>query len=104
MSVALFSAGGRQYSWGLANLPYPRDLMLYIVQFEDKPNMGELRDKLLQSHFDFLDRVKDRVTVPGRESPKVEEFDVDGGFRGRLLAALDHRAPSDDRYFCSRAQ
>ena len=45
--------------------------MLYIVQFEDKPNMGELRDKLLQSHFDFLDRMKDRVLVPGsmREVP-----------------------------------
>ena len=45
--------------------------MLYIVQFEDKPIMGELRDKLLQSHFDFLDRVKDRVLVPGsmREVP-----------------------------------
>jgi uncharacterized protein YciI len=45
--------------------------MLYIVQFEDKPDMGELREKLLQSHFDFLDRVKDRVLVPGsmREVP-----------------------------------
>jgi uncharacterized protein len=45
--------------------------MLYIVQFEDKPNMGELREKLLQSHFDFLDRMKDRVLVPGsiREVP-----------------------------------
>ena len=44
---------------------------LYIVQFEDKPNMGELRDKLLKSHFEFLDRVKDRVLVPGsmREVP-----------------------------------
>ena len=33
--------------------------MLYIVQFEDKPDMGELRDKLLKSHFEFLDRVSD---------------------------------------------
>ena len=39
--------------------------MLYIVQFEDKPNMGELREKLLKSHFEFLDSVKDRVLVPG---------------------------------------
>ena len=38
-------------------------MALYIVQFEDKPNMGELRDKLLKSHFEFLDRVKDRVLV-----------------------------------------
>ena len=45
--------------------------MLYIVQFEDKPDMGELREKLLQSHFDFLDKMKDRVLVPGsmREVP-----------------------------------
>ena len=44
---------------------------LYIVQFEDKPDMGELREKLLKSHFEFLDRVKDRVLVPGsmREVP-----------------------------------
>src|SRR5436190_2644765 len=45
--------------------------MLYIVQFEDKPNMGELRDKLFKSHIEFLDRMKDRVLVPGsmREVP-----------------------------------
>ena len=45
--------------------------MLYIVQFEDKADMGELREKLLQSHFDFLDKMKDRVLVPGsmREVP-----------------------------------
>ncbi len=45
--------------------------MLYIVQFEDKPGMGELRQQLLQKHFDFLDSVKDRVLVPGsvREVP-----------------------------------
>ena len=45
--------------------------MLFIVQFEDKPGMGELRDKLLKSHFEFLDRVRDRVLVPGsmREIP-----------------------------------
>jgi uncharacterized protein YciI len=45
--------------------------VLYIVQFEDKPDMGELRQQLLQKHFDYLDRVKDRVLVPGsvREVP-----------------------------------
>ena len=45
--------------------------MLFIVQFEDKPGMGELRDKLLKSHFEFLDSVRDRVLVPGsmREVP-----------------------------------
>ena len=39
--------------------------MLYIIQFEDKPNMGELRDKLLESHFKFLDLMKERVLVAG---------------------------------------
>ena len=45
--------------------------MLFIVQFEDKPGMGELRDKLLKSHFEFLDSMRDRVLVPGsmRELP-----------------------------------
>ena len=45
--------------------------MLFIVQFEDKPGMGELRDRLLKSHFAFLDSVSDRVLVPGsmREVP-----------------------------------
>lgn len=45
--------------------------MLFIVQFEDKPNMGELRQKLLQAHFDWLATVKDHVLVPGsmREIP-----------------------------------
>jgi uncharacterized protein YciI len=45
---------------------------LYILQFEDKPNVAELREKLLKSHFEFLDRMKDKgVLVPGsmREVP-----------------------------------
>ena len=45
--------------------------MLFIVQFEDKPVTGELREKLLKSHFEFLDLMKDRVLVAGslREVP-----------------------------------
>jgi uncharacterized protein YciI len=45
--------------------------MLYIVQFEDKPGVAEQRQQLLKSHFEFLDRVKDRVLVAGsvREVP-----------------------------------
>ena len=45
--------------------------MLYIVQFEDKPDSGELRTKLLQDHFDFLDKMKEQVLVAGslREVP-----------------------------------
>jgi len=51
--------------------PYKGTTMLYIVQFEDKPNMGELRDKLFKSHIEFLDKMKDKVLVPGsmREVP-----------------------------------
>jgi len=45
--------------------------MLFIVQFEDKPGVAELRLKLLEDHFAFLDRRKDRVLVAGsvREIP-----------------------------------
>jgi uncharacterized protein len=45
--------------------------MLFIVQFEDHPNVSELREKLFASHIEFLDRNKDRVLVPGsmREVP-----------------------------------
>jgi uncharacterized protein YciI len=45
--------------------------MLFIVQFEDKPGIQELRAKLFQSHIDFLDSKKDKVLVPGsmREVP-----------------------------------
>ncbi|HEX5421277.1 MAG TPA: YciI family protein [Gammaproteobacteria bacterium] len=39
--------------------------MLYIVQFEDKPDVAALRQKLFQSHLEFLDRNKDKVLVPG---------------------------------------
>lgn len=45
--------------------------MLFIVQFEDKPNQGELRQKLFADHIAFLDRNKEQVLVPGsmREVP-----------------------------------
>jgi hypothetical protein len=45
--------------------------MLFIVQFEDKPGMGELRQKLMADHVKFLDSKKDQVLVPGsvREIP-----------------------------------
>lgn len=45
--------------------------MLFIVQFEDRPGVQELRQKLFQSHIEFLDGMKDRVLVPGsmREVP-----------------------------------
>jgi uncharacterized protein YciI len=45
--------------------------MLFIAQFEDKPGVAELRQKLLEEHFAFLDRQKDKVLVAGsmREIP-----------------------------------
>jgi uncharacterized protein YciI len=45
--------------------------MLFIVQFEDKPGVGDLRQKLLESHFAFLDSRKEKVLVAGsmREIP-----------------------------------
>ena len=45
--------------------------MLFIVQFEDKPDVAELRQKHLAEHFSFLDNKKDKVLVAGsvREIP-----------------------------------
>ena len=39
--------------------------MLFIVQFEDKPGVAEIRQSLFASHVEFLDRMKDAVLVPG---------------------------------------
>jgi len=45
--------------------------MLFIVQFEDKQGVSELRQKLMADHFAFLDSRKDKVLVAGsvREIP-----------------------------------
>ena len=45
--------------------------MLFIVQFEDKPDVAELRQKLLAEHFSFLESKKNQVLVAGsvREIP-----------------------------------
>lgn len=46
--------------------------MLFIVQFEDKPDVQALRQQLLESHYAFLDRMKDQgVLIAGsmREVP-----------------------------------
>lgn len=45
--------------------------MLFIVQFEDKAGTAELRQKLLENHFAFLDSRKEKVLVAGsmRELP-----------------------------------
>jgi uncharacterized protein YciI len=45
--------------------------MLFIVQFEDKPDVAERRQELFPEHVAFLDSKKDQVLVPGsmREIP-----------------------------------
>lgn len=45
--------------------------MLFVVQFEDKPGVDELRKQLFAGHITFLDSKKDKVLVPGsvREIP-----------------------------------
>lgn len=64
--------------------------MLFIVQFEDKPGIQEQRQQLLESHYAYLDQMKDRgVLIAGsmREVPSdrplgglwiVEAEDEDG--------------------------
>ena len=53
--------------------------MLFIARFTDKPNIGELREKLLQSHFAWLDKHKDKVLLAGSV-----RADVDGPSLGGL--------------------
>ncbi len=45
--------------------------MLFIVQFDDDPAKLHVRERYLADHVAFLDRMKDRVLVPGslREIP-----------------------------------
>jgi uncharacterized protein YciI len=52
--------------------------MLFIARFTDKPNMGELREKLFPAHLEWLDRNKDAVLVPGSIRPAVDEASVGG--------------------------
>ena len=65
--------------------------------------MGELRDKLLKSHFEFLDRVKDRVLVPGsmREVPSDKPLGglwiIEAEGRGRGPRHLQGRPVLDGR-------
>lgn len=52
--------------------------MLFIARFTDKPNMGELRDKLFPAHLKWLDENKEHVLVPGSLRPDVDEASVGG--------------------------
>jgi uncharacterized protein len=62
--------------------------MLYIVQFDDKPDIAERREKLLTAHFEFLDRVKDRVLVPG----SVREIPTDRSLGGLWIVEAESEA------------
>ena len=53
--------------------------MLFIARFTDKPNIAELRDKLLEEHFAWLDEHKDKVLLAGSLRP-----DADGPSLGGL--------------------
>ena len=60
--------------------------MLFIVQFEDKPEVSELRQKLMAEHFAFLDSRKDKVLVAGsmREIPSDRPWEDSGSSKPRM--------------------
>jgi len=62
--------------------------MLFIVQFEDKPGVGELRQQLLEKHFAFLDSRKDKVLVAG----SVREIPSDRPLGGLWIVEADGEA------------
>ena len=66
--------------------------MLFIVQFEDKPGVGELRQKLLQEHFAFLDRSKEKVLVAG----SVREIPSDLPLGGLWIVEAENEAEVRD--------
>lgn len=66
--------------------------MLFIVQFEDKPNTSELRQKLLEEHFAFLDSRKAKVLVAG----SVREIPSDRPMGGLWIVEADNEAEVRD--------
>ena len=66
--------------------------MLFIVQFEDKPGVGELRQKLLESHFAFLDSRKEKVLVAG----SVRELPSDKPIGGLWIVEAESEADVRD--------
>jgi hypothetical protein len=39
--------------------------MLFVARFTDKPGIDERRAELLQAHFDWLDKNRDKVIIAG---------------------------------------
>ena len=62
--------------------------MLFIVQFEDKPDVAEIRQKLLADHFAFLDSKKDKVLVAG----SVREIPSDRPLGGLWIIEAENEA------------
>jgi uncharacterized protein YciI len=69
-----------------------RTTMLFIVQFEDKPGVAELRQSLLESHFAFLDSRKDKVLVAG----SVRELPSDRPIGGLWIVEAESEAEVRD--------
>ena len=66
--------------------------MLFIAQFEDKPGVAEIRQKLLEAHFAFLDSRKDKVLVAG----SVREIPSDLPLGGRWIIEAENEAEVRD--------
>ena len=66
--------------------------MLFIVQFEDKPGVADIRQSLFPSHVEFLDRNKDRVLVPG----SVREIPSDRPLGGLWIVEAENEAEVRD--------
>lgn len=62
--------------------------MLFIVQFEDKPGVTEMRLKLLEEHFAFLDRQKEKVLVAG----SVRDIPSDAPLGGLWIVEAESEA------------
>jgi len=66
--------------------------MLFIVQFEDKPGVSDLRQKLMVEHFAFLDSRKDKVLVAG----SVREIPSDRPLGGLWILEVEDEAQVRD--------
>lgn len=66
--------------------------MLFIVQFEDKPGVDELRKQLMAEHVKFLDSKKDQILVPG----SVREIPSDKPLGGLWIVEAEDEAEVRD--------
>ena len=66
--------------------------MLFIVQFEDKAGVSDLRQKLMAEHFAFLDSRKDKVLVAG----SVREIPSDRPLGGLWIVEAEDEAQVRD--------